>query len=95
VYWLEFLPVRSLKILKGSGGGPDKGQNQKKILKKQNTSVGPVKVDVLNKVFILFEAILGAVFDNNIFKPANIMKGTFSDPSLPKKWFLKGNFGGI
>jgi hypothetical protein len=47
--------------------------------------VGPVKVDFLNKVFMLFGAILTVDFENVVFNPSKIIQGTFLGPFLLKK----------
>jgi hypothetical protein len=51
--------------------------------------VGPVKVDFLKKVFILFDALLAVVFEDIVFNPAKIIQGTCSGPILLKKCFLE------
>jgi hypothetical protein len=53
----------------------------------------PVKVEFINNIFVLSEAILGEVFEKNIFNPTKIMQGIFLDHSLAQKCFKKGNFG--
>jgi hypothetical protein len=51
--------------------------------------VGPVKVDFLNQVFLLFDAILTAVFEKIAYKLMKIIQGTCLGPFLLKKWFLE------
>jgi hypothetical protein len=45
-------------------------------LKKQNPSVGPVKVDFLSMFFMLFDAILTAVVKSIAFNRMKIIQGT-------------------
>jgi hypothetical protein len=51
--------------------------------------VGPVKVDFLNQIFMLFGAILTAVFKKIAFNLTKIIQGTCLGPFLLKKWFLE------
>jgi hypothetical protein len=51
--------------------------------------VGPVKIDFFNKVFLLFDALLTAVFKDMVFNPTKIIKGTYLGPILLKKYFLE------
>jgi hypothetical protein len=54
-----------------------------------NQSVGPVKVDFLNTFFMIFDGILTAVFENMVFDPTKIARGTSLGPSLFKKCFFE------
>jgi hypothetical protein len=52
--------------------------------------VGPVKVDFLKQVFfMLFDAILTAVFEKIAVNLTKIIQGTCLGPFLLKKWFLE------
>jgi hypothetical protein len=47
--------------------------------------VGPVKVDILNQVFMLFDAILTAVFEKIAVNLTKIIQGTCLGPFFAQK----------
>jgi hypothetical protein len=93
VYWLEFTQIRSMKILRGSRGGHRKEAKSVKNLFK-NSSVVPVKVDFLMRLFFLFKAILSAVFENTIFNPMKIIQGAFFIPYFSQRSFFERQLWG-
>jgi hypothetical protein len=56
---------------------------------KVKSILGPIKVDFLNKVFMLFDAVLTVVFEEIVFNPTKIMQGACSGPILLKKCCLE------
>jgi hypothetical protein len=89
VFGLEFQQSQKFENSKRIWGAPIiRGKTSKKF---ENLSVGPVKVDLLNHIFMLFDAILTAVSEKIAFNLTKIIQGTCL--GLLKVVFGKATYG--
>jgi hypothetical protein len=93
VYWLEFLQVSSLEILKGSGGQPYKGRHNKKKSWKRKKTLELVKVDFLKNVIYSIWSHFGCSFWKYHLKTNEKYARDSFRPFFAEAVFFQGNLG--